>query len=288
MVIVHLMGGLGNQLFQYSFARNIAIKNNCELKLDLSSYENYEWHEYSLSPFNIKAAIASTAEIKKLKNKQQHFINKVLRKIINKGNIIINEKNIAFNPLYLDVKAPAFLSGYWQCEKYFIENKSIISNDLLITKLPSIKNQELMEEIKKYNSVSLHIRRGNYVSVPEFNQVLGTCSMEYYTAALNYISKIITNPVFFVFSDDIEWARQNLNTDHTFVFVDINDAKHDYEDLRLMQHCKHNIVANSTFSWWAAWLNKNINKIIIAPQQWFRGERNIDSTHLVPENWIRL
>lgn len=288
MVIVHLMGGLGNQLFQYSFGRNIALKNNCELKLDLSSYENYEWHEYSLAPFNLKASIAQPSDIKKLQEKHERLFNKILRKSINKGIVKFNEQSIAFNQQYLQIKAPAFLTGYWQSEKYFMENKSIIANELSIKIPPSDKNQKLLVEIQNCNAVSLHIRRGNYVSVTAFNQVLGTCSLEYYASALDYITERINDPVFYIFSDDIEWAKQNLLSAHKFVFVDINDAKHDYEDVRLMQNCKHNIVANSTFSWWGAWLNNSPDKIIIAPQQWFRGDKNIDSLHLVPENWIRL
>ncbi len=288
MVIVQLMGGLGNQMFQYSFGRSIALKNKCDLKLDLSTYENYEWHEYSLSPFNIKATIANQSEIDVLLQKHDHFINKVLRKTMNLGQVKIIEKNIAFNPDYLHIKAPVFLSGYWQSENYFIENKHIIENELNINIPASIDNQRLLDDINTCNAVSLHIRRGNYVSVTEFNNVLGTCSLDYYDSALHFISEKIENPVFYVFSDDILWAKENLNSDHNFIFVDINDAKHDYEDLRLMQHCKHNIIANSTFSWWAAWLNNFQDKIVIAPKQWFRGEKNIDSLHLIPENWIRL
>lgn len=288
MIIVHLMGGLGNQLFQYSFGRNIALKNNCELKLDISSYENYEWHEYSLAPFNVEATIASTHEIKKLHEKHNRLFNKILRKTINKGIIKYIEKSISFNDEYLHIQSPAFLSGYWQSEKYFIENKSIITNELTIKVPASDENQKLLNDINNCNAVSLHIRRGNYVSVKEFNQVLGTCSLEYYASAIKYIEERLPNPVFYVFSDDITWAKQNLLSEHKFVFVDINDAKHDYEDVRLMQHCKHHILANSTFSWWGAWLNKSPEKIIIAPEQWFQGEKNKDSLHLVPENWIRL
>ncbi len=289
MIIVELMGGLGNQLFQYAMGRSISLKNKARFRIDLSFFENYEWHEYSLEPFNIKAAIATKEQCEALKKRHNSIANKVLRNTINKGHVFVKEKSILYNAAYKKITDPAYLHGYWQCERYFRDYTDVLRRDLQINIPPSPANAVILEEIGKSNAVSLHIRRGNYVTVPLFNSILGTCSLEYYARGMEHISKRVSNPVFYVFSDDISWAKENLKGNYSFVFVDINDAKHDYEDLRLMQNCKHHIIANSTFSWWGAWLNPSTDKIVIAPAKWFADpEKNKTAAYLVPGNWTKF
>lgn len=289
MVIVQLMGGLGNQLFQYAMGRNLAMKWNTVLKLDVSSYEGYEWHDYSLSPFNIDAAFATAEEVAHLVKLHGSFINRVLRKTTGKGAFAVHERSMLFDSQYLKIKPPIFLSGYWQSEKYFEQSASKIRQEFKIKIPPSEENARLLEDIKNNNSVSLHIRRGNYISVPEFNKVLGTCSLEYYDKAISYLSSRMKDPVFYIFSDDIPWARANLRSEFRMNFVEINDATHDYEDIRLMQHCRHHIIANSTFSWWGAWLNDSPQKIVIAPKQWFvEFEKNKAAETLIPAGWVKI
>ena len=194
-----------------------------------------------------------------------------------------------FNGKYLNIKSPAYLKGYWQSENYFKEFERIIKEDFQVKTPATELNYDLLQKIRGTESVSLHIRRGNFVNVDFVNKFHGTCSMDYYKEAISTIAKHWENPVFYVFSDDIEWAKTNMNIKYESVFVDINSAKQDYEDLRLMQNCSHNILANSTFSWWGAWLNTNPNKIIIAPKQWFADEqKNIEAKTIIPPNWFTI
>ena len=288
MIIVHLAGGLGNQLFQYAYGRALAKSNNSALKLDLSMFEHYEWHEYSLKPFDIKATIASKAESQIMKGENLSFYTRIKRKIFAKP-VVLQEENLLFNSNYLNLKDPAYLAGYWQSEKYFSAIDNLIREDFQITVPPSPANQKMLTRIKRSNAVSLHIRRGNYVQIDFVNTVHGTCSMEYYTEAMDLMSSKVSNPVAYIFSDDIPWAKENLHLKFETVFVDINDAKTDYEDLRLMSACRHHILANSTFSWWGAWLNNDADKMVIAPKIWFAdNSKNDQTTDLIPKEWVRI
>lgn len=289
MIIVQLTGGLGNQLFQYAMGSMLASKNQCGLKLDLSTYKNYEWHEYSLIPFAIAAKIAGARECAVSKGQNLSLLNRIIKKLSNKQSTIIVEQSLLYDSRYVNFKGSAYVTGYWQSEKYFkgIENK--IRKDLKIRIEPSASNKVLLDEIRSGNAVSLHIRRGNFVSIDFVNKVHGVCSIDYYQNAVNLISKKISNPVFYIFSDDIPWAKQSLSLNFETVFVDINDAKTDYEDLRLMSTCKHHILANSTFSWWGAWLNPSKEKVVIAPKIWFADEKlNGETADLIPDEWIRI
>ena len=288
MIIVNLTGGLGNQLFQYSFARYLARLNKCELKLDVSSYKSYEWHNYSLSPFNVDEIFATPEECHYFKGTGLTIFQKIHRKIFNLNYLLV-EDSFQFNPKYKLWNSPGYVSGYWQSEKYFKEIESELRNQFSILIPASKKNQVIIDQMQRENSVSLHIRRGNYVNVNHVNKIHGTCSLNYYNSAVAIISSKVTNPKFYVFSDDINWAKDNLYLNFETIFVDINDSKTDYEDLRLMSNCKHNIIANSTFSWWGAWLNSSNNKIVVSPNIWFKDEElNSLTSSLIPEEWYRI
>ncbi|HTE24078.1 alpha-1,2-fucosyltransferase [Flavitalea sp.] len=289
MIAVQLAGGLGNQLFQYAMGRSIATRNRTELKLDITFFENYEWHEYSLEPFSIDAPIAGKVELDRLKKRQESFVERFKRKYLGGHPIVVQEKNLLFDAAYLAIKSPGYLFGYWQCEKYFSEFESLVRKELQIKIDPSPPNLALLNEIKSKEAISLHIRRGNFVTVDFVNKAHGTCSMDYYQAAIQLTAEKCKNPEYYIFSDDIPWVKQNLQINYPHVFVDINDAKTDYEDLRLMYSCKHHIIANSTFSWWGAWLNKSKDKLVIAPERWFADEvRNEEAKDIIPKEWRRL
>ena len=289
MIIVQLTGGLGNQLFQYAMGRALAIKNNCELKLDLSFFENYDWHEYSLDSFQTINNIATKDEIEKIKKLNNSFFKKLERKIFRTKSCLVVEESLLFNPDYLKLKNPVYLIGYWQCEEYFKKYKEQIKQDLQIIILPSKENSNFLERINSSESVSLHIRRGNFITVDYVNQVHGTCSMEYYLEAVKFIANKCSEPVFYIFSDDISWAKKNFVLPFEIEFVDINDEKTDYEDLRLMYNCKHHIIANSTFSWWGAWLKDMPDKIVVAPKKWFaQKDKNMAAGTIIPKNWITI
>lgn len=292
IIITQLTGGLGNQLFQYAVAKTIALNNGVPMKMDLSFFKDYKWHEYSLAPFNIDENFATLEECMALLEPKFSFIDKVIRKIGASNKPIhykLEEKGFAFDSTILEEKPSKYMIGYWQSEKFFEPIKEIIQKDFQVKIPPSQENKKILDIILESQSICIHIRRGNYVSDETINNFHGTCSMEYYNAAISYMKSKIVNPKFFVFSNDITWSKEHLDFEGDKVFVDLNDDKTDYEDLRLMQNCKHQIIANSTFSWWAAWLNENPEKIVIAPKQWFANEEMQAQTQdLIPESWIRL
>lgn len=292
MIIVKIIGGLGNQLFQYSMGRAIEKKLGKDVYFDISEFENYELRNLELYHFNTEIKLAPKERVQELKNLK----NKLLFKIFSKLRIQkLFIKYLSYYQEYIedysrdifDLNKQVYLDGYWQSEKYFLDIKDVIINELVVKTPASNENQKLLKNILIQNSVSVHIRRGDYINNNKVNQLYGTCSLEYYQKACDYISSKIENPVFYIFSDDIEWAKSNLGNQYNKIFVDINSADKAYEDLRLMSSCKHNIIANSSFSWWGAWLNSNLNKVVIAPDIWFVNTR-INSKDIIPNSWIRI
>jgi hypothetical protein len=260
MIIVRLIGGLGNQLFQYAVGRDLALKHGVPLKLDISGFETYKLHKYSLGSYTLAATIASSED-------RALFVNEngeVLTDLEKLNRTFIQEISPVFNPRVLEAGRDTYLAGYWNSEKYFIDIRKTILSDLTVDTPPEGENAKILEKINASNSVSLHVRRGDYVN----NRVFGVCGLDYYKKAIDHIAKKVNSPTFFVFSDDYEWVKDNLKIDYPAVYVHHNNADKNYEDLRLMSACKHNIIANSTFSWWGAWLNQNEDKVVIAPKKW--------------------
>jgi len=288
ILITRIGGGLGNQLFQYAVARNIAILNNLNFRLDLSWFANNNDRKYELSYFNIIENIATDNEIKKLKkhkkkNSRRWFLYNYF--LINESKYV-EEKQFNFDPNIMKVKSSIYLDGYWQTEKYFKENKELIRKEFTLVNPLSINAKKIYSTIKSKRSVSLHIRRGDYITNKEANRNMGICPIEYYKKAIQIVSQKISNPHFFIFSDDINWAKENLKTHFPITFV--SDGKiPDYEELILMKECKHNIIANSSFSWWGAWLNNNTNKTVVAPKKWFNNKAR-NSSDITPKSWIRM
>lgn len=279
MITVKLIGGLGNQMFQYALGRHLSIKNNCDLYMDINEFETYKLHKYSLQHFQIKENFLKLEDVPK-----KSFFDRF--KFLNTG--VTQERKFNFSKNILDTKAPNYLEGYWQSELYFNEIRETLLKDFEVEKPLTGKNLEVFEEIKDVESISLHIRRGDYVSNQQTNSFHGTCSLNYYKRALDYISdKKPDNLNIFAFSDDPQWVKENLKTEIPIRFVDHNDADTNFEDLRLMSLCKNNIIANSSFSWWGAWLNQNSEKIVIAPQRWFNNDK-VDTSDVVPNSWIKI
>jgi hypothetical protein len=290
MIISQLSGGLGNQLFQYAFGFARAKALGVEFKLDLSFYEDYDWHDYSLGPFNISSQIANDEEKKKILDLDSKLIQRIKRKYFFSNYHCIHEHSLLYNSSYLKLQKSSYIVGYWQCEKYFKDVWPMLHKEFEITIPPNEQNQAFINKINsEISSISLHIRRGNYVTIDSVNQMHGTINLEYYQGAIEFFGSRFDRPAFFVFSDDIHWAKQNLNIEYPVTFVDVNDDQTDYEDLRLMSLCKHNIIANSTFSWWGAYLNKNYDKIVIAPNNWFADPlKNLEAKNIIPQEWKRL
>jgi len=291
MIIVKIVGGLGNQMFQYAFAKNLSLKLNAELKLDISEYNKSQLRTFALIDiFDIFEKIVKEEDIDqlfKVNNIYEFFKFKIFYNDVKKHRNYIKEKTFLFDKNYLELKDNVYLDGYWQTEKYFTENAENIRKLFRFRNPLDKKNGAIADLIKSANSIGVHIRRGDYISNPVTNKYHGFCGIDYIEKAINYIVGKISNPHFFVFSDDVEWCRNNLKAKFPILFVENNHREESYKDMHLMSLCKHNIIANSSFSWWAAWLNANRNKIIIAPNKWF--ENNFtDTKDLIPENWIRI
>lgn len=290
MIITKLIGGLGNQLFQYAVGRALAEKNKTTLKMDLSGYDHQVGvtpRQYELFLFNIQESFSTPAERDKLKGREAIGLwGRVWKKISSrlKRQRFLLEKHYNFDPAILEAKDNVYLEGYWQTEKYFVEIADIIRAEFTLKAEYNNLNQELLQKIAAYNSVSLHIRRGDYVSSQSTNEYHGVCSLDYYRQAVDLIAAKFPDPVIFVFSDDLEWCEANLKIDWPIVFVSGNK---NYEDLIMMSRCKHNIIANSSFSWWGAWLNNNPEKMVVAPKRWF-AETSVDTSDIVPSTWTKI
>ncbi len=293
MIITKIIGGLGNQMFQYAAGRGVAFRNNAPLKLDTTGYKNREgitpW-EYQLHLFTLQENFATDQEIRKIKVTKPNRIEKVESKLTapvtsNRRQHHVVERHFHFDPKILKVPDNAYLEGYWQSEKYFSDLREIIQRDFTFKREPDEMNRAILHHITGCNSVSVHIRRGDYVANPIVAKVHGTCAPAYYHQSIAWLQQKIKHPNFFVFSDDIPWTRKNLHFTSPVFFIDHNQGSRDHEDLRLMSHCRHHIIANSTFSWWGAWLAPNRDKIVIAPRRWFNDQR-LDSRDIIPSSWI--
>lgn len=291
MVISALCGGIGNQMFQYAAGRRLAERRGVALKLCFVSYRGNTPREYELGVFNIREEFASDDEVASLTLSQTGLARKVIGRISGKAQEIpatyVKEKYFHFDPSILDLKGSVYLEGYWQSEKYFSDISQIIRKEFEIRHSPDDRNRLIAESIVACESASIHVRRGDYITDAETSRVHGVCSPEYYDEAMHYIGERVNAPHFFIFSDDPSWALDHIRTDFPSTVLDHNGPGHAYEDMRLMSLCKHHIIANSSFSWWGAWLSGNPEKMVIAPSRWFR-TGSYDTRDLIPEGWIRI
>jgi hypothetical protein len=199
----------------------------------------------------------------------------------------IEEKHFHFDPGMLNLPDNVYINGYWQSEKYFKDIEEVLRKDFTVISPINQENQRMLNLINSTDSVSLHVRRGDYVTNPTTNSFHGTCSLDYYAKAVRYIIENISNPHFFLISDDPDWVKENISINKPVTVIDINTTDNGYDDLRLMSKCKHNIIANSSFSWWGAWLNNNPQKIVIAPEKWFLSPE-LNTKDLIPQGWMKL
>ena len=288
LVIVKLNGGLGNQFFQYALGRAISIRNNVTLKLDISGFETYKLRQYSLRHFNIVENVASADDIARFR---QTGTKRLVNFVSGLGVLpdsfrftTIVESGFSFCPQVLQARGNLYLDGYWQSEKYFKEIEDVIRREFTVKYRADPVNEQVGQRIRNTDSVCLHIRRGDYASNPEINKIYGLCSLDYYHTAVRELTGALATPHFFVFSDDPRWAQENLKINSPVTFVGHNGGSKDYEDLRLMSLCKHYVIANSSFSWWGAWLGSHPAKMVFAPGVWFQTQQH-NTRDLIPDSW---
>jgi hypothetical protein len=291
MIIVRLIGGLGNQMFQYAVGRALSLKWNSDLYLDLTSLINpppdITPRYYELDKFNIKADIASSDLLKQVQFSRIDSIRIKFQSLFKRKTVFqyVKEQTIDFERGILALPDNVYLDGNWQSEKYFSGINDIIRKDFIILPNPSESNQNILHKIQECNSVSIHIRRGDYVTNPETRRIHFVCDEEYYRKALEIIMKKIEKPHFFVFSDDTDWAHNQIVPDTPVTYITHNTGKQSYEDMRLMMHCQHHIIANSSFSWWGAWLGKKPGQVVLAPNRWYN-TKSCNYSDRLPSNWI--
>lgn len=295
MIIVRLKGGLGNQLFQYAFGRALSEKTGQDLFFDDAYFKEIKEgtiRQYELDKFvadidrSIPFFIRNTINVK-----YRYTTNKFL-KIVSKFKPVhfFDEAYFRYDELILHTCGGGvnYYDGYWQSPRYFNAIRSILLEELKVRPLLSPLSLALSEAIQKENAISIHVRRGDYVLNKKTNSFHGLCSLEYYQQAIELFIKEEENPVFYLFSDDIAWTEANLKiNDRPVYYVEHTSDETNYEDLYLMTICKHHIIANSSFSWWGAWLNDYPLKRVVAPGKWFSDD-SIDKNDLIPAEWIRM
>jgi hypothetical protein len=294
MIVVKLMGGLGNQMFQYALGRRLAHDRDVPLKLDLSWFSSQQLRKYQLDCFNLKAEIASIDEINDLlRRSQTDLFSRFRRKarsyfpFLNRN--FVRQKGRLFDPRILQAPSNIYLEGYWQSEKYFQPIGYIIRKELTYNGPISESGQRMIEIIEASTSVSIHIRRGDYFSDIRTKQHHGVNLSEYYNNAIKFFQSSIGDCHFIVFSDEPEWVMENLQIPGRVTYIPRDSEDIDTEHLFLMSQCNHNIIANSTYSWWAAWLNNSSQKVVVAPLDWFKDpESNRITVDLIPKEWKRL
>jgi hypothetical protein len=282
MKIVKVLGGLGNQMFQYSFYKSLQERFNT-IKVDLSEFKNYQLHNsYELGRiFNISVEESTFLSNLLIGSANRDLISRVTKKLIGLRSSYYEQSSPSvFDPNIYTNLANCYLDGYWQNERYFKNIEQQIRKDFAFPKLKDSKNQRLLEKVSQGISVSIHVRRGDYVDHPLLGNI---CTEEYYQLAVNYFSEQYDGVKYIVFSNDQTWCKNNLNIKGTSTYVDWNVQEDSFKDMQLMSYCTHNIVANSSFSWWGAWLNSNMDKKVIAPKRWFNTSHNIND--IVPGEW---
>ena len=290
MVILNIFGGLGNQMFQYAAGRALAIRRETGLYLDVASFQRYSIHQgfelNRLFALNVQAATEDTFK-NVLGWQRSPFIRRMLyrdfMRFVRKRNYI-SEPHFEYWEGIKNAPDSCYLSGYWQSERYFTDVAEKIRKDFAFLIPLDGENLKLSQQIIGLNSVSLHVRRGDYILDPKNAKIYHACTAEYYGKAIELLMNMVQNPRFFIFSDDIEWAKQNLDIGRSCTYVAHNRGTDSYIDMQLMSLCKHHIIANSSFSWWGAWLNPCSDKVVVAPSMWFNSE--INTGDLLPLDWL--
>lgn len=301
MIIVKLMGGLGNQIFQYAFGQAIEAKIHKKITYDCLWFKEKPSRRLGIFDLGIsvkskrsnsiylalnKIAIYCSAHSKFIRRynlpKKIEYLNTIKNNFFYQ---IVNEKD--FSKTEIKKRKNYFFVGYWQNPSYFENVREIILKNINFPKLQNANDLNLQNQIHYTESVAIHVRRGDYVENKNNNEFFGTCSIEYYKKAIDFILSKIPNAKFFIFTDDPDYAKLNFNFLSETILVSDNQRS-EIDELNLMHLCKHFIIANSTFSWWGAWLSRNLNKIVITPKQWYKNSEANEKCKIIPKDWMKI
>jgi hypothetical protein len=301
MIVVQLTGGLGNQLFQYAFARHLAYLNQSELLLDTTQVasrsdpahpRNFKLHHFRIeaSEFDWGSPLGRSfgTNVGPYSRLRHHLFRRLLGRHWHLREL--SEPHFQFDPSALQRRGDFYVTSYWQSYRYFDAIAPQIRYDLSLRQPLSLRHQAIKEKIEATpGSVAFIVRRGDFANHPHHSKFHGCCSPDYYRRAIGLISSKVSDPYLFVFSDDIPWVRENLDLELPVTYMDhpYDHSEYDYVDLHFISCCRHHIIANSTFGWWGAWLASHDAGLVIAPQRWFL-DASVNTHDVVPPNWIRL
>jgi len=294
MKIVKLKGGIGNQMFQYAFAKDLEGITGDAVKLDYSSYFGLETDNIRKTRIRKMRLSLPDAGYEDLKSACFFPRKGNSKSLLYKSSVFIEK---SFNPKYCfqndsryipisGISHHSYFDGYWQSWKYLGYNADLLKREFLPADKISDISRRTIEKIDRENAVFIGARRGDYADTASARKRFGSFGSGYYNYAMAYIAERVINPVFYIFSDDIEWVKENLDFgSYSIRYREKADQVDDFEELMIMAACKHAVIINSTFHFWGAWLINNKNKIIAAPEQWFADGTPID---IIPPGWVRI
>lgn len=287
MNIIKIQGGLGNQLFQYSFGLYLEKKyrNPSLYDIDIKRNDkNFTNRSLDIEKVGFYLNQAPKRDISKLKL-FPNFLWRIERKLtllfpqINRNFVVQNKPHD-----FVEISNNAYYDGYWQRYDFVDEVKDTLLENLKLNEAQKVKFKELLFDFNEYESISIHIRRDDYINIPANAKIFEVCDWNYYEQAIIYFKKKFLKPKFYIFTQDEKWAREHFIGDE-FQFILGNSA---IDDMLLMSSCKHNIIANSTFSWWGAYINSNRNKIILFPKNWYKATSNLSPEDLIKKKWVKI
>ncbi len=293
MIISELLGGLGNQMFQYAAGKALAEHYKTDFKIDVTGFKNYTLHGYDLNRFCISAPEARDSELPEKKptasptSRMTQVLSRIQQPFVNYTHkTIFEEPFFHYNKRFFSLPSSAYLRGYFQSEKYFHDIQDIIRAEFTLKPEFHYLNDDIQSLLTDNEVIAVHFRRGDYVTNKGINSVFGTPSLAYYHKAIAHIAAHCKRPRLFIFSNDTQWVREQFVTDLPVTYV--SDFKlENFQELDLISRCAHMVIANSSFSWWGAWLGTHLDKRVCAPKAWFRS-RVFNTKDITPDSWIRL
>lgn len=285
MIYSRLFGGLGNQLFQYAAGRAASLRCGTQLVLDARLAPPGSHWAYALDHFNIQARVAAPADLPPGKDQRLKY---AMWRAFGRNPKLLREKGLGYQEAVAHAPDNSYLHGYFQSERYFANQRETLDTELCITTPPDTQNAEFAAQIAEGgHSVSLHMRRGDYLGASKASATYATCDEAYYLRALKFLSKDVPDFKVFVFSDDPNWVRENLSLPYDVTAVGHNGPEKHYEDLRLMSCCNDHVIANSTFSWWGGWLDRRDGARVVGPAKWFNAAK-LANPDILPKRWKAL
>lgn len=289
MVISYISGGLGNQMFQYAAGLSLACLRKTSLFVDVRFYSESSVHQgYELDRvFDCGPLAVNDEDLVRMLGVRRHsFCQRILKLKMAKafrGKYFVVEPETGFWPDFFTLSDNSYLYGHWQSERYFRVIQDVVRNHFKFKNIDCVNLNYYKKLMLSENSVSVHIRRGDYLN----SNFHGLCSVDYYKRAIDVVGSLVPNPVLYFFSDDIGWVKDNFIHNFNVRYIDFNKGSCSWKDMYLMTLCKHHIIANSSFSWWGAWLGSDINKVVIAPKRWFL-KANVNAQYICPSSWLCL